>query len=194
MAHLSSSTPFLALPIAILTVSDTRTADNDESGGLLQARVEAAGHELAGRALCRDDIYRIRAIVSDWIARPDIAVILVTGGTGFSDRDNTPEALQPLFDKTVEGFGELFRHLSLDSVGTSTVQSRALAGLANRTLICAMPGSPRACALAWERIVAPQIDARHKPCNFVGQIRPKAITACAPRNSQARTPQESAPA
>lgn len=183
MAHISSDTPFCALPIAVLTVSDTRTAENDESGNVLQQKLEAAGHQLAARHLCRDDIYQIRAIVSQWILDPGIAAILVTGGTGFSDRDNTPEALLPLFDKTVEGFGELFRHLSLESVGTSTIQSRALAGLANRTLICAMPGSPRACALAWERIVEPQLDARHRPCNFVGQIRPEAITACAPRGA-----------
>lgn len=183
MAHISSDTPFCALPIAVLTVSDTRTADNDESGSILQQSLEDAGHRLAARQLCRDDIYQVRAIVSQWIAHPDIAAVLVTGGTGFSDRDNTPEALLPLFDKTVEGFGELFRHFSLESIGTSTVQSRALAGLANRTLICAIPGSPRACALAWDSIIAPQLDARHRPCNFVGQIRPEAITACAPRVS-----------
>ena len=182
MAHLSADTPFQPLPIALLTVSDTRTADNDESGDLLQERLQSAGHELIERQLCADDVYQLRAIVSRWIADPRICVILVTGGTGFSDRDNTPEALAPLFDKTVEGFGELFRHLSIGSVGTSTIQSRALAGLANHTLICAVPGSPKACALAWDGIIAPQIDARHRPCNFVGQLRPQAPTACQPRS------------
>lgn len=181
MAHVSSSTPFAALPIAVLTVSDTRTLADDGSGDVLASRLTGAGHKLAARRLCQDNIYQIRARVSQWIADPEVAVVLVTGGTGFSDRDNTPEALEPLFDKTVEGFGELFRHFSLDSIGTSTVQSRALAGLANRTLICAVPGAPRACELAWDRLIEPQIDARHRPCNFVGQIQPQALTACRPR-------------
>lgn len=183
MAHHSTTTPFQPLNIAVLTVSDTRTDDDDESGDLLEGSLREAGHQLADRARCQDDIYQIRAIVSQWIARPDIVAVLVTGGTGFSDRDNTPEALAPLFDKTVEGYGELFRHLSLASIGTSTVQSRALAGLANSTLICAMPGSPKACALAWNDLIAPQLDSRHRPCNFVGQLMPKAETACAPRPS-----------
>lgn len=181
MAHKSSNTPFQPLAIAVLTVSDTRSPENDESGNVLQTRLQETGHLLRDRTLCKDDIYQIRALVSQWIASDDIAVVLVTGGTGFSDRDNTPEALAPLFDKTVEGYGELFRHLSLASIGTSTIQSRAVAGLANRTLICAMPGSPRACALAWDEVIAPQLDARHRPCNFVGQLRPETETACSPR-------------
>lgn len=181
MAHTASSTPFFPMPVAVLTVSDSRTLENDESGDLLCSRLEEAGHRLAERALCRDDVYEIRAWVSRWIAQSGIAVILVTGGTGFTDRDNTPEALLPLLDKQVEGFGEIFRQFSIESIGTSTIQSRALAGLANRTLICAMPGAPRACALAWDRIIAPQIDARHRPCNFVGHLRPEAVTACRPR-------------
>ena len=183
MAHYAQAVPFQPLPIAILTVSDTRSLATDESGSALQARLEAAGHLLADRQLCTDDIYQIRALVSQWIVNPDVPVILITGGTGFSARDNTPEALAPLFDKQVEGYGELFRHLSLASIGTSTIQSRALAGLANNTLICAMPGSPRACVLAWDELIAPQLDARHKPCNFVGQLMPKAPTACAPRGA-----------
>lgn len=182
MAHASSNTPFQPLNIAVLTVSDTRSAKDDQSGDLLQALVLEAGHHQVERSLCRDDIYQIRATVSQWIARADIAVVLVTGGTGFSDRDNTPEALTPLFDKTVDGYGELFRHLSLSSIGTSTIQSRAVAGLANRTLICAMPGSPRACALAWDELIQPQLDSRHRPCNFVGQLMPAALTACTPRS------------
>lgn len=182
MAHQSSATPFQPLNIAVLTVSDTRSAKDDQSGDLLQARLLEAGHRQVDRSLCPDDIYQIRARVSQWIAREDVAVVLVTGGTGFSDRDNTPEALMPLFDKTVDGYGELFRHLSLVSIGTSTIQSRAVAGLANRTLVCTMPGSPRACALAWDELIAPQLDSRHRPCNFVGQLMPSAITACAPRS------------
>lgn len=181
MPHVSSTTPFTALPIALLTVSDTRTLADDGSGDALASRLIEAGHKLAARLLCQDNIYLIRARVSQWIADPDIAVVLVTGGTGFSGRDNTPEALEPLFDKTVAGFGELFRHFSLESIGTSTIQSRALAGLANRTLICAMPGAPRACELAWDKVIAAQIDARHRPCNFVGQIMPQALAACSPR-------------
>lgn len=184
MAHSASSTPFFPLPLAVLTVSDSRTVENDESGNILCGRLEDAGHHLVERALCRDDIYEIRALVSRWIAQKDIAVVLITGGTGFTDRDNTPEAVLPLLDKTVEGFGELFRQFSIESIGTSTIQSRALAGLANRTLICAMPGAPRACALAWDRIIAPQIDARHRPCNFVGHLRPEAVTACRPRTAK----------
>lgn len=185
MAHTSSTTPFQPLNIAVLTVSDTRTLKDDESGDLLQARLQDANHNLIERTICKDDVYQIRAIVSQWIARTDVAVVLVTGGTGFSARDNTPEALKPLFEKTVEGYGELFRHLSLASIGTSTIQSRAVAGLANRTLICAMPGSPRACALAWDELTGPQLDSRHRPCNFAGQLLPAPEAACAPRPSAA---------
>ena len=161
------------LDIAVLTVSDTRTAENDTSGDLLVDKLTAAGHRLAARDLVRDDVYQLRAVVSGWIADPAIQVVLVTGGTGLTGRDSTPEALQVLFDKTVDGFGELFRHLSLEDIGTATVQSRALAGLANRTLIFCLPGSTGACRLAWEGILAQQLDDSFRPCNFVPHVRRK---------------------
>lgn len=182
MSHASADSPFQSLDIAILTVSDTRTLANDQSGDTLQRCLEEAGHRLTERRLVKDDIYQIRAVVSDWIARADVPVVLVTGGTGFSGRDSTPEALLPLFDKVVEGYGELFRHLSLASIGISTIQSRAVAGLANRTLICAMPGAPRACALAWNDIIGPQLDSRHRPCNFVGELVARRDEHCASRS------------
>ncbi len=161
----------VALNIAILTVSDTRTEDNDSSGSYLAEQILAAGHQIAERRICIDDIYQIRALVSDWIAREDVHAVLTTGGTGFSGRDSTPEALLPLFDKQIDGFGELFRHLSLSDIGTSTVQSRALAGLANQTLIFCLPGSTGACRTGWEGILAEQLDSTHRPCNFVAHTR-----------------------
>lgn len=173
---------FQPLNIAVLTVSDTRTLETDDSGQLLQDRLETAGHVLGARKIVIDDIYRIRAVISDWIADPMIHTVLVTGGTGFTARDSTPEALAPLFDKQVEGFGELFRHLSFDQIGTSTIQSRALAGLANNTLIFAMPGSPKACGLAWDQILAEQLDRRQRPCNFVSLLRPAQVAPCDTRS------------
>lgn len=170
---MSRSEAFIPLSIAVLTVSDTRTPDTDTSGDLLVARLTDAGHRLAGRALVRDDVYQLRARVSQWIADHAVQVVLVTGGTGFSSRDSTPEALAPLFDKQVEGFGELFRQISYDEIGTSTIQSRALAGIANFTLICCMPGSTNACATAWDKLIGLQLDARHRPCNFVGLVQNK---------------------
>ncbi|MDF1822052.1 MAG: molybdenum cofactor biosynthesis protein B [Alcanivoracaceae bacterium] len=161
---------FTPLNVAVLTVSDTRTVDTDTSGDLLRDRLRAAGHELADRDLVKDDIYVLRARVSAWIADAGIQVVLVTGGTGFSGRDSTPEALLPLFDKQVDGFGELFRQLSYEEIGTSTVQSRALAGLANGTLVFCLPGSTNACATGWDRILEQQLDSRHRPCNFVGLV------------------------
>lgn len=158
------------LNIAVLTVSDSRSAANDTSGDLLTARLREAGHVSAARGLVPDNLYRIRAAVSRWIADDDIHTILITGGTGFSDRDSTPEAVAPLLDKTVDGFGELFRALSLEDIGTSTLQSRCLAGLANRTLVVCLPGSTGACQLAWDRILAEQLDADHKPCNFAPHL------------------------
>ena len=155
-----------ALAIAVLTVSDTRGRDRDTSGDLLADRLEAAGHRLAERRIVRDDVYEIRAAVSAWIADPGVNAILTTGGTGFTGRDSTPEALAPLFDKTIDGFGELFRHESYAEIGSSTIQSRALAGLANATLIFAMPGSTNACRTAWDKILANQLDVNFKPCNF----------------------------
>lgn len=168
---MTASAEFEPLAIAILTVSDTRSIENDTSGTLLDERARTCGHRIIDRQIVKDDIYAMRAMVSQWIADSQVQVVLVTGGTGFSGRDSTPEALTPLFDKTVDGFGEIFRHLSLAEIGTATLQSRALAGLANRTLIFCMPGSTNACRTAWEGILEAQLDARTKPCNFVTHIR-----------------------
>ena len=170
---------FTPLNIAVLTVSDTRNLNTDSSGQFLSDNLEAAGHVLADRQLHPDDIYCIRAVVSDWIARPEIQVVLITGGTGFTGRDSTPEAVTPLLDKLVDGFGELFRHVSWEEIGTSTLQSRALAGLANRTLVVCMPGSTGACRTAWGRILREQLDSRTRPCNFVQHLA--AAPACGPR-------------
>jgi molybdopterin adenylyltransferase len=160
-----------SLRIAVLTVSDTRDSSNDTSGDYLAGEVHAAGHIVAERYLVKDDIYQLRAVVSRWIADESIKVVLVTGGTGFSSRDSTPEALSLLFDKSIEGFGELFRQLSYAEIGTSTIQSRALAGIANRTLIFCVPGSTGACKTAWTGIIKDQLDSTHKPCNFVGALK-----------------------
>ena len=162
---------FVALNIAVLTVSDTRTLETDTSGGLLAERLQAAGHTLAARVLLKDDLYRIRAQVAQWIAEDEVQVVLITGGTGFTGRDSTPEAVSCLLDKKVDGFGELFRQISVEDIGTSTIQSRALAGLANGTLVCCMPGSTNACRTAWDGILASQLDARHRPCNFVQHLK-----------------------
>ena len=168
---MSSQKEFEPLNICVLTVSDTRTIETDTSGQKLQDLLIAAGHKLHDRNLVIDDIYQIRACVSNWIADKQAQVILITGGTGFAGRDSTIEAVTPLFDKTVVGFGELFRQISFDEIGTSTIQSRATAGFANRTLIFCLPGSTGACATAWNKIIAEQIDSRHKPCNFVAQLQ-----------------------
>ena len=160
-----------ALKVAVLTVSDTRTQETDTSGAFLEEALRDAGHHIASRQLVIDDVYQLRAIVSQWIADPEVEVILTTGGTGFSGRDSTPEALAPLFDKTIDGFGEVFRALSHIEIGSSTVQSRALAGLANGTVIFCMPGSTGACRTAWEGVLRDQLDSEHKPCNFVGVLR-----------------------
>lgn len=159
------------LNIAVLTVSDTRTYDNDTSGQYLVDALQEEGHKLGDRALLKDDIYQIRAQISAWIADEKIQMVLITGGTGFTDRDSTPEAVKPLFDKEVEGFGEMFRQISWDEIGTSTIQSRALAGLANKTLIACLPGSTGACRTGWTKLLQPQLDARQGPCNFVGHLR-----------------------
>lgn len=161
---------FLPLNMAVLTVSDSRSLAEDSSGQLLAERVEQGGHQLSDRRIVRDDIYQIRAALSDWIARPDIHAVVVTGGTGFTDRDNTPQAVTPLFDRQVDGFGELFRQVSLKDIGSSTIQSRAFAGLANNTVIFCMPGSPNACRTGWDEIIAEQIDSRTRPCNFVPHL------------------------
>lgn len=163
---MTAATERKSLNIAVLTVSDTRTEANDTSGQYLVESLRAAGHALAEKAIAVDDVYQLRAIVSRWIADPAVHVILTTGGTGFSGRDTTPEALAPLFDKVIEGFGETFRALSLAEIGSSTLQSRALAGLANRTAIFCMPGSTGACRTAWEGILRDQLDSTFRPCNF----------------------------
>lgn len=168
---MSSQKEFEPLNICILTVSDTRSLETDTSGQKLQDLLTAAGHHLYARNLVIDDIYQIRTVISQWIADKQAQVVLITGGTGFAGRDSTTEAVTPLFDKTVVGFGELFRHVSYEEIGTSTIQSRATAGLANRTLIFCLPGSTGACTTAWEKIIVEQLDSRHKPCNFVGQLR-----------------------
>jgi molybdenum cofactor biosynthesis protein B len=168
---MTSQKEFESLHICVLTVSDTRTFETDTSGQKLQDLLTAAGHKLHDRKLVIDDIYQIRAVVSNWIVDAQAQVVLITGGTGFAGRDSTVEAMVPLFDKTVVGFGELFRQISYDEIGTSTIQSRATAGFANRTLIFCLPGSTGACTTAWEKIIKDQLDARHKPCNFVGQLR-----------------------
>ena len=162
---------FIPLNIAILTLSDSRTFENDTSGQTLEDCLKAAGHHLAARELCKDEIYTSRAIVSAWIADPGIDVIISTGGTGLTQRDSTPEALKPLFDQNIEGFGELFRQLSYEEIGSSTVQSRALAGLANQTLVFCLPGSTGACRTGWNRILKEQLDSSHRPCNFAAQTR-----------------------
>ncbi|WP_218311980.1 molybdenum cofactor biosynthesis protein B [Alteromonas antoniana] len=161
------STP---LSIAVLTISDTRTPDTDTSGQYLADALTDAGHTLAERALVKDDIYQQRAIVSKWIADDSIHAVLVTGGTGFTHRDSTPEALSVLFDKQVDGFGELFRQVSYVEIGTSTIQSRAIAGFANHTVIFCLPGSSGACRTGWEKIIRSQLDIDFRPCNFVKHL------------------------
>ena len=162
----------VTLDIAVLTVSDSRTLENDSSGDYLAQALAESGHRLADRALLADDRYALRARVSAWIADPRIDGILVTGGTGFTGRDSTPEALLPLLDKEMPGFGELFRAISFDEIGTSALQSRAFAGLANGTFVFALPGSTSACRTAWEKILRAQFDARTRPCNLA-TLRPR---------------------
>lgn len=162
--------PFIPLNIAVLTVSDTRTLDEDTSGKYLADSVTQAGHTLAERALTTDCIYQIRAIISKWIANPAIHAVITTGGTGFYVRDSMPEAVSPLFDKEVQGFGEMFRILSKDDIGMSTLQSRAVAGMANNTVIFCLPGSTGACRTGWEGILKEQLDNRTRPCNFVPHL------------------------
>lgn len=168
MGHAESA--FQPAHIAVLTVSDTRIEENDTSGGYLAEQLQQAGHILADKQIVIDDQYKIRAIVSQWIADENVQAVLITGGTGFTSRDSTPEALKPLFDKEVEGFGELFRLVSYDEIGTSTIQSRAIAGFANHTVIFAMPGSTGACKTGWTKIIKQQLDASHRPCNFMPHL------------------------
>ncbi len=163
---------FQPLNVAVLTVSDSRTEATDKSGQLLVDRLESAGHRVGDRRIVRDDRYAIRAVVSDWIARDEIDAVIATGGTGLTGRDGTPEAVSPLFDKTIEGFGEIFRAISFDEIGTSALQSRAVAGVANRTFVFVVPGSSGACRTAFDRIIRDQLDYRTRPCNLV-ELRPR---------------------
>ena len=161
---------FIPLSIAVLTISDTRTEADDKSGKLLVTRLEQAGHHLNEKQIVADNIYQIRATVSRWIAQEKPQVILTTGGTGVTGRDGTPEAVKPLLDKEIDGFGEMFRVLSFESISTSTLQSRATAGVANGTYIFCLPGSSGACADAWDKLINQQLDYRHRPCNLVELI------------------------
>ena len=169
---MTASPDKLPLALCVLTVSDTRTLAEDASGDYLASALQAEGHRLVERALLPDDRYAMRALVSKWIADPAVDGILVTGGTGFTGRDSTPEALAPLLDKTMPGFGELFRAVSFEEIGTSSLQSRAFAGLANGSFLFALPGSTSACRTAWEKIIRDQLDARTKPCNLA-TLRPR---------------------
>lgn len=166
---------FLPLSIAVLTVSDSRTEADDKSGKLLVDRLQGCGHRLHDKIIVPDDVYRIRAVVSAWIADPEAPqVVLTTGGTGVTGRDGTPEAVQPLLDKEIPGFGETFRNLSWQSIKTSTIQSRALAGVANATYVFCLPGSSGACADAWDKIIQYQLDYRTRPCNLV-ELMPRLL-------------------
>jgi len=158
--------PVTPMNIAVLTVSDSRTAETDTSGSLLETLVIEAGHHVVARQLVRDNVYALRALVSQWIFDESVQVIISTGGTGFTGRDSTPEALLPLLDKEMHGFGEVFRQLSFADIGTSTIQSRAFGGIANATVIFALPGSTGAVRLGWEKIIKAQLDINNKPCNF----------------------------
>ena len=161
---------FKPLNISVLTVSDTRTEKDDKSGDLLVNRLSEEGHNLSEKKICRDNQYEIRAIISKWISEEDINAVLTTGGTGVTGRDGTPEAITPLLDKVLDGFGEMFRLLSYGDIGTSTLQSRALAGVANATYVFILPGSSGACALGWDKLIKLQLDYRTRPCNLVELI------------------------
>jgi len=172
MAHTDETRPFLPVGFAVLTVSDTRTLEDDKSGRTLAERIEAAGHRLMAREIVTDDVEAIRAVVRRWAADPAVDAVLATGGTGFTGRDVTPEAVEPLFDKRMDGFSQVFHRISYDKIGTSTIQSRATAGVVGTTFVFALPGSPGACRDAWDHILQPQFDYRHMPCNFV-EIMPR---------------------
>jgi len=165
---MSAAENLVSLNLCVLTVSDTRTVDNDNSGEFLVAALQAAGHRLHARSIEKDNRYRLRAVVAGWIADEGVHGVLITGGTGFTGRDSTPEAIAPLLDKEMPGFGELFRMLSFEEIGTASLQSRAFAGLANNTFVFCLPGSTSACKTAWEKIIHAQLDARTRPCNLAG--------------------------
>jgi molybdopterin adenylyltransferase len=180
MSRIDESLPFKPVRIAVLTVSDTRTPKDDKSGSLLAEMLEADGHELAGRAIVKDDVEQIRAQIRAWIADPAVDAVITTGGTGLTGRDVTPEAVRPLFEKEIDGFSVLMHMLSYPKIGTSTIQSRALAGVAGGTYIFCVPGSPGACKDAWTMILRPQFDFRHRPCNFV-EIMPRLMENVEPQ-------------
>ena len=164
--------PFVPVRFAVLTVSDTRDLGEDKSGALLKERIEAAGHKLAARAIVKDEVRAIRAKVRTWIKDKKIDAVITTGGTGFTGRDVTPEAVEPLFEKRMDGFSVVFHRMSYEKIKSSTIQSRATAGVANSTFIFCVPGSPGACRDAWDEILIHQFDLRHRPCNFV-EIMPR---------------------
>jgi len=172
MPGIDESKQFIALKIAVLTVSDTRSVDDDKSGATLVGRIAKAGHAVAGREIVTDDVEKIRAQVRAWIADPAVDVVITTGGTGFTGRDVTPEAVEPLFEKRMDGFSTLFLMVSYGKIGTSAIQTRATAGVAGATYIFCLPGSPGACRDAWDDILAHQLDYRYRPCNFV-EIMPR---------------------
>ena len=161
---------FLPLRISVLVVSDTRTEETDTSGKMFAERLTEEGHSLAEKCIVPDDIYQIRAVLSRWIVDPAVDIILTTGGTGLTGRDGTPEAVIPLFDKVIEGFGEMFRQISYDEISTSTIQSRVTAGVANGTYIFCLPGSSGACRTGWDKILSTQLDIRSRPCNFAEML------------------------
>lgn len=174
MTQSKTERQFIPLNIAVLTISDTRTEETDTSGKTLVERVSKAGHHVAEKAIVPDDIYKIRAILSRWIAAPDVQAVVSTGGTGVTGRDGTPEAIQPLLDKEIEGFGETFRTISFGEIKTSTIQSRAIAGVANGTYIFCLPGSSGACRTGWDQLIEPQLDYRTRPCNLV-ELMPRLL-------------------
>jgi molybdenum cofactor biosynthesis protein B len=174
MSHASNNREFAPLDIAVLTVSDSRTEETDKSGKLLADRLKNAGHRLAEKRIVPDDVYTIRAVVAGWIADPAVNAVITTGGTGVTGRDGTPEAVSPLLDKTIDGFGEVFRAISYEQIRTSTIQSRALAGVANGTYVFCVPGSSGACATAWDELISAQLDIRTRPCNLA-ELMPRLL-------------------
>ena len=165
---------FVAVPIAVMTVSDSRTESDDKSGKLLVSRLQEAGHQFVEKVIVPDNVFQIRAVASRWIADPDIQVVLMTGGTGVTGFDGTPEAVTPLFEKELDGFGEIFRAISFEEIGTSSLQSRAVAGVANGTYLFSLPGSSGACATAWDNLLVHQLDYRTRPCNLV-ELMPRLL-------------------
>ncbi|MGH8120672.1 MAG: molybdenum cofactor biosynthesis protein B [Gammaproteobacteria bacterium] len=170
----STRRQFIPVGIAVLTVSDTRTEENDKSGQVLISRLQEAGHILRDRKIVTDDVTLIRALVSNWCRDADVQVIITTGGTGVTGRDSTPEAVSTILDKRIEGFGEVFRMLSYEQIGAATIQSRTMAGVSNGRYIFCLPGSPHACATAWDKLIGPQLDYRTRPCNLV-ELMPRLL-------------------